>query len=213
MKLTDYICKYVGILGIPVYIIFTFIAHLHNRMINPMHYWLSDYGNPFVNPGGFMFYNTGCVITALLLAVFYMGMYRWYRRERTSRKLNISYTIAQTAGLFGSVFLIMTTVYPLGANTRMHAIFATANMIAMDFFISFTATGFLMDPKIHKGIGIFGFLIAVFNIVTMNMFTDFYISEWIFFLLFMVYMVLVTLQYDKLCLNRLNRETGTSINN
>jgi len=204
MKLIYHVHKYAGILGIPTYIFFTFMAHLHNKEINPMNYWLSDYGNPFVNPDGSVFYNTGCVITALLLAVFYIGMYCWYGRDRASRKLNISYAIAQSAGLFGSFFLIMTTVYPLGVDNRMHAVFSTANMIAMDFFISFTATGFILNPKISKGIGVFGFFTAVFNIITMNIFADFYISEWIFFLLFMVYMVLVTFQYDKLCANRLN---------
>lgn len=80
----------------------------------------------------------------------------------------------------------------------MHSLFSTANMIAMDFFLSFTATGFLMNPKIHKRVGIFGFFASVFNIVTMNAFADFYISEWIYFLLFMAYLVLVTMQYEKL---------------
>lgn len=50
-------------------------------------------------------------------------------------------------------------------------------MIAIDFFLSFTAAGFLMNPKIHKGVDIFALLASVFNIVTMNAFTDFYISK------------------------------------
>ena len=80
----------------------------------------------------------------------------------------------------------------------MHGLFSTANMIGMDFFLSFTAAAFLMNPRIHKGVGIFGFLVSVFNIVTMNAFTDCYVSEWIYFLLFMAYLVLVTMQYEKL---------------
>jgi hypothetical protein len=202
LKLVNCIFKYAGVAAIPVYIAFTYLSHTHNRKINPLEFWLSDYGNPLFNPSGAVIYNTGCVITAILLAIFYIGMYRWYRRGRTARRFNISYTVAQAGGLIGSVFLILTTVYTLGTDTKMHSLFSAANMIAMDFFLSFTATGFLMNPKIHKSIGIFGFFASVFNIVTMNAFADFYISEWIYFLLFMAYMVLVTMQYEKLIIRK-----------
>jgi hypothetical protein len=161
-----------------------------------MENWLSDYGNPLLNPGGAVFYNAGCVMTALLLAVFYIGMIRWYKRGCDARKTNISFAGAQFSGLMGSVFLIMTAVFTLGTNTQLHSAFSTANMIAMDCFLSFTAIGFLMDPKMSKGLGTFGFLTSVFNIVTMNAFDNFYISEWIYFLLFMAYLVLVTIHYD-----------------
>lgn len=202
MKLVNRILKYAGVVAVPVYIAFTYASHTYNRQINPLEYWLSDYGNPIVNPSGAVIYNTGCVITALLLALFYIGMYRWYKRDRAARKFNVSYAIAQAGGLVGSVFLILTTVYTLGTDTEMHSLFSTANMVAMDFFLNFTAIGFLMNSKIHKGVGIFGLLASVFNIVTMNAFTDFYISEWVYFLLFMAYIVLVTLQYEKLIINK-----------
>lgn len=210
MKLVNCILKYAGVVSIPVYIAFTYVSHTHNRLINPLEFWLSDYGNPIVNPSGAVIYNTGCVITAMLLAIFYIGMYCWYRRDRTARRFNISYAVAQAGGLIGSVFLILTTVYTLGTDTKMHSLFSAANMIAMDFFLSFTATGFLMNPKIHKGVGIFGFLTSFFNIVTMNAFSDFYISEWIYFLLFMAYMVLVTMQYEKLIIRK--TDYSSSIN-
>lgn len=198
MKRIHSIFRYAGIMAIPVYIALTFVSHLHNQAINPLEYWLSDYGNPIANPDGAVFYNTGCVIAALLLAVFYIGMYRWYGRGRAARRFNISYAIAQAAGLFEAVLLIMTTVYPLGANTEMHRIFSTAHMIALDFFLCFTATGFFMNKNIHKGLGVLGFAAAIFNIFTTNTFPDFYLAEWIFFPLFMVYMVLVTKSYDKI---------------
>lgn len=202
MKLVNCIFKYAGVVAIPVYIAFTYVSHTHNRQINPLEFWLSDYGNPLMNPSGAVIYNTGCVITAILLALFYIGMYRWYRRDHTARKFNISYKVAQAGGLLGSLFLILTTVYTLGTDTKMHSLFSTANMIGMDFFLSFTAAAFLMNPKIHKGVGIFGFLASVFNIVTMNAFTDYYMSEWIYFLLFMAYLVLVTMQYEKLIIRK-----------
>ena len=198
MRFMNRVYKYSGVAAIPVYIAFTFASHTGNPEINPIDHWLSDYGNPLVNPSGAAAYNAGCVLTALLLAVFYVGMYRWYGRGRAARRFNISYFFAQTGGIMGSIFLILTTVYTLGTNTQMHSLFSLVNMVGMDFFLSFTATGFLLNPKIHKGVGIFGFVAAAFNIVTMNVFINFYISEWIFFALFMAYMVLITLQYDRI---------------
>jgi len=198
MKLIHYLFRYAGVMAIPVYIALTFVSHLHNQAINPMEYWLSDYGNPIANPNGAVYYNVGCVIAALLLAVFYAGMYSWYGKGRAARRFNISYAVAQAAGLFEALILIMTTVYPLGVNTEMHSIFSTAHMIAMDFFLCFTATGFFMNRKIHKGLAVLGFAAAVFNIITTNAFTDFYLAEWIFFPLFMVYIVLVTINYGKI---------------
>jgi hypothetical protein len=198
MKKSSLIFKYAGVACIPVYIALTFAAHLNNRQLSPMENWLSDYGNPLLNPGGAIFYNAGCVLTALMLAVFYIGMFRWYGRGRAARKVNISYAVAQASGLIGSVFLILTAVFTLGTNTQLHSTFSMAHMIATNFFLSFTAIGFFMIPKMSKIIGIFGFLTSVFNIVTMNAFENFYISEWIYFLLFMAYLVLVTLHYDRI---------------
>jgi len=198
MKIHNSIFKYAGVLAIPVYVAFTYASHIHNRQINPMGNWLSEYGDPLVNPDGAVLYNTGCVITALLLAVFYIGMYRWYRRGPAARKFNISIAVAQASGLIGSVFLILTTVYTLGVNTEKHSLFSMLNMIAMNLFLAFTATGILVNPKIHKGIAVFGFIADIFNIITMNAFVDFFISEWIYFLLFMMYMVLITRQYNRL---------------
>jgi putative ABC transport system permease protein len=43
-----------------------------------------------------------------------------------------------------------------------------------------------------------GFLTVAFNIITTNVFTDFYLAEWIYFLLFMVYIVMITVNYNKL---------------
>lgn len=197
-EIARFFLKYAGMMAIPVYIVFTFISYSHNTGINPLEHWLSDYGNPLVNPGGAVFYNTGCSITAILLAVFYIGMFRWYRRDRAARKFNISFIIAQISGLAGSAFLILTTVFPLGAQTELHSAFSMANMIAMSNFLAFTATGFLLSRKIHKSIGIFGFLAAGFNIVTMNAFVDLFVAEWVYFLLFMCYMVLVTINYERL---------------
>ncbi len=198
MKLASFALKYAGIAAIPVYICFTFFSHLHNPMISPLNFWLSDFGNPLVSPSGAGLYNAGCVLTAVLLAIFYGGIYRWYGRGRIAKKFVISYAIAQAGGLLGTIFLALTAAFPLGTHTQMHSLFSKAHMICIDFFLSFTATGFLLTRDIPKYIGILGYVAFIFNIVTMNAFDSLYLSEWIFFMLFMAYIVFVTGQYDLL---------------
>ena len=133
-----------------------------------------------------------------MLAVFFIGMCRWYSHGRDKKKINICYAVAQAGGLIGSAFLILTTIYTLGTNTKLYAAFNLVYTISFDLFLSFTAAGFFMNPKINKGISVFGFLACVFNIVTINAFNNFYLSEWIFFLIFMIYIVLLTLQYNRI---------------
>ena len=192
------IFKYAGIICIPIYVVFTFISHLYNTEINPLTNWLSDYGNPLKNPSGAVFYNAGCIIIAALLVVFYIGIYQWYKNRRIAKKYIISYVGAQISGIIASVFLVLASIFTLGTNTDLHSTFSMINMIGMDFFLSFIAIAFLMNPNIKKWIGIAAYLSAIFNIVTTNAFTSLYIAEWIYFLLFMIYLVIITLNYDKI---------------
>ena len=198
MKDVNTAFKYAGVICIPVYIVFTFISHLYNTKINPLTNWLSDFGNPLLNPSGAFFYNIGCMIVAALLIVFYIGMYQWYKNRKIGMKYIISYVIAQISGIVASAFLVLASIFPLGTYTDIHSTFSLVNMIGMDFFLSFTAIAFLMNPNIKKWIGITAYLSAVFNIITMNAFESLYIAEWIYFLLFMIYMVIIAFNYDKI---------------
>jgi hypothetical protein len=192
------IFKYVGVVCIPIYIIFTFISHLYNISINPLTNWLSDFGNPLINPSGALFYNAGCTIVAVLLIVFYIGMFQWYKNNKIERKYTISYICAQVSGIISSVFLVLASIYTLGTNTGLHSTFGMIHMIGIDCFMDFTAIAFFMNPEIEKWIGVFAFIAAIFNIVTTNAFSELYIAEWIYFLLFMIYMVIILLNHDKI---------------
>lgn len=186
---------------IPVYLIFTFISHLHKRDINPVANWLSDYGNPFLNPSGALLYNMGCIIVAVLLAVFYAGMFKWYMNRKIARKYVICYVCAQISGIAASVFLVLASLVPLGVNDGLHGVFSTLNMIGMDSFLSFTALAFFLNPDMKKWIGVMGYLSAVFNVITMNAFSSLYIAEWIYFLLFMAYMAIIFYNYENIVKN------------
>ena len=198
MKYENIVFKYAGVVCIPIYIVFTFISHLYNTEMNPLTNWLSDFGNPVENPSGALVYNMGCIIIAALLVVFYIGIGQWYKDRKIEKKYIICYIGAQISGVIASVFLVLASVIPLGINNELHGKFSLLNMIGIDFFLSFIAIALFMNPNIKKWIGIFAYLSAVFNIVTTNAFSLLYIAEWIYFMLFMIFMAILTLNYDKI---------------
>ena len=198
MKKSYVIFKFAGAAAIPVYILFTVISHLFNTAITPASNWLSDYGNPTLNPEGALFYNMGCIITAVLLAIFYTGMSYWYAGRIVSRKYKVCYICAQVCGLISSVFLVLASIFTLGTNDSLHGTFSMLHMISLNFFMNFTALAILLHPNIKSIFGIIGFIAVIFNILTTNMFSGFYIAEWIYFLLFIAYIVIITVKYEVL---------------
>ena len=204
MKSVNVIFKYAGVICIPIYIIFTYISNLFSTNITPLTNWLSDFGNPQINPLGAIFYNIGCIIVAALLIIFYIGLFQWYKNEKIRKKYIISYVGAQISGIISSIFLVLASIFPLGTYTPLHSRFGMLHMIGLDSFIIFIAIAFMINPDLKKSIGIFGFFLAIFNIITTNAFSSLYIAEWVYFLLFMVYIVTITLNYNKIVNMRSN---------
>src|SRR5512143_1008113 len=63
------VCYCSAILGAVTYVTFTFLAcELHPLPVSPFENWLSDLGDPIVNPAGAIFYNIGVMLSALFLA-------------------------------------------------------------------------------------------------------------------------------------------------
>lgn len=191
--------KYSAVAAAVVYITLTFVSHLYNTALNPINNWPSDYGSPKLNPSGYIFYNLGCILAALLLAVFYIGITKWYKGGRAAKKYAISYICAQISGLAASCSLIITALFPIGTSA-LHTIFSIANQIGINCFLYFMAAAVFLNPDMNKVIGILGILTAAFNIITMNAFTDLYAAEWIYFALFIICMVLITFSYDRFAL-------------
>jgi hypothetical protein len=197
MKPYNPVLKFAGAAAILAYIGFTFVSHLFSPAMNPLGNWLSDYGNPVLNPSGALLYNLGCILTTVLLALFYIGLGQWYRGGHAPKKYSVCYIFAQITGLAACVFLVLASLVPLGTNESLHGTFSMLNMIGMDSFLSFTAVAVFMNPEVNSLIGVLGFFTSFFNIVTTNAFTDLYIAEWIYFLLFMAFVALITANYGK----------------
>ena len=204
------ILRYAGIVAAAVYIGFTFISHLFNPAISPMTDWLSNYGSPVLNPSGALIYNLGCILTAAILIVYYLGISQWYRGGRTARKYAICYIGAQVSGLAASVCLVLASLFPIGTSS-LHGTFSMMNMIGMNSFMSFISIAVFMHPRVNKAIGALGILAAAFNIITTNAFANLYLAEWIYFLLFMTFIVLITMNDARLGWLEIETERETTV--
>jgi hypothetical protein len=171
-----------------IYILTTLAAYLTYPLpFSPINNWLSDLGNPLNNPRGAVVYNIGCIIVSLILIPYF-----WQLRVLLTgkRKTDIPLMIAIISGILSSVFLIVTASFPLGTHTDIHSSFSGVHFISVDFFLSFTAVAFWLDPRKPRWLAILGYVISIINLITMCIFRIFF-GEWITVISFIVYIILV----------------------
>lgn len=195
MRRIKTLLKFSGAAAALVYIVMTLISHLnYPEATGPFTNWLSEYGNPASNPAGAVFYNIGCIIVAALLAAFYIGMTRWHNGAPV--KLVVCYICAEISGLFAAVCLVLASLTPIGTSPA-HETFSMLNMIGMDSFLMFTAIAAFINPYVSSGLGVLGVIAAAFNIFAANVLGKTYVAEWIFFAAFIVFVILLTVNYER----------------
>jgi hypothetical membrane protein len=95
-------------------IIIFFCAALTLSIVNyppgfsPLKNWMSDLGNPVLNPAGSAYFNGACMITGLLLVVFYIGL---NRRQGIGGRMTKIQTTAQAFGVFSGISLAGVGVF------------------------------------------------------------------------------------------------------
>jgi hypothetical membrane protein len=179
-----------GVSAIVVYLIFTTVAFFkYPAGYSPLTNWLSDLGNPLVNQSGALFYNLGCVLTSLVLIVFYIGMREW---NNGNKRLKVLLTIAQTVGLLSSIFLIVAALFPLGTHTPIHEVSGKMHVVFLGFFLTLSATVLLKHPVLRKWPAYFGFLTAAVNFVY-GVFLHFvFVAEWVAIGMFIIYVLMIS---------------------
>ena len=79
-----------GIAVIVIFWTFTLTAmSRYPKLYNPMINWMSNLGNSKLNPEGAFIYNLGCIITGIVMFLFFIGMYEWYIGGKRNRNLTI----------------------------------------------------------------------------------------------------------------------------
>ncbi|WP_424357989.1 hypothetical protein [Methanocella sp. MCL-LM] len=100
---------------------------------SPFDVWIGDFGDDTTNPAGYEFYNIGSMITAILLTVFYLGLYEW---QTASRIRNVLLGSGVIAGSISGVLLFLTGyvsthVQPL--HLQLSVLFFASTLIAIMF--------------------------------------------------------------------------------
>jgi hypothetical protein len=161
---------------------------------DPCHNWLSDLGDPLKNPIGRYFYNAGCLIISVLSIAFYAGMYQWHTK---SRNMKTKILIMQGSGIFSSLALLITALFPLGVHTVIHSFWSFLLYIGLGVNELFLAGITFSVPRAKKWTAYYGIAAMGINYITLGWtFAKFYIGEWITVALFYLYIIIITCQYD-----------------
>jgi hypothetical membrane protein len=134
-------------LGIVIFCAFTaFSWAQYPDGFSPLDNWISDLGNTNLNPEGAMIFNTGCMIAAVPLVAFYLGLYRWYGLE-TWRNLMV--VGAQVAGIGSAIALIMVGYYP-EIFAAQHYLWATIFFVGTFLALLLANAALLMHLRYSK---------------------------------------------------------------
>jgi hypothetical protein len=193
-----------GIAAAVVYLTFALVAFLkYPGPYSPLNNWLSDLGNPLDNPSGAIFYRLGCMFSGVALVLFYVKLGIW---NTGSRRTRVLLTVAQCAGVFSGVCLIITGVFPLGASTEIHSLWSMIFYISLGFFLTFSATALMKNPAFRRGFGYYAFATAVVNFAFGAILHEVFWAEWISVAMFMAYVLMIA--YNSMALARASRGTA-----
>jgi len=187
-----------GIAAVVAYLVFALVAFLkYPGAYGPFTNWLSDLGNPLDNPSGAIFYRLGCILSGAALILFYLKLGIW---NPGSKRTRVLLTIAQCAGVFSAVCLIITGIFPLGTSAEIHSLWSTMLYISLGFFLTFSATALMRNPAFKKGFGYYAFLTAAVNFVFGAILHEMFWAEWISVGMFIAYVLMVA--YNSMVLVR-----------
>jgi hypothetical membrane protein len=183
-----------GILAPVVYLVFTILAYFSFPMpFSPQSNWLSDLGNPELNPNGAVFYNTGIIVTALLLIIFFLGLSVWKIEDHRIQRVMLKLT--QVFGVLGSLFMALSAIFPIN-NYEMHAFWSTCLYIMLSTAFIFSAA----TLRYHNWVPRWLILIAIFSavlVISTAFLQSVYLLEWITVSIFLLYVILLGVETRK----------------
>jgi hypothetical membrane protein len=160
---------------------------LYPDRFTPLRNWLSDLGNYRRNPDGAVFYNIGCVLTALALLVFVVGLSSWRSGALRERALIVG---SQLTGFASVVSLAGIGVY---SEDRIHQHMVYSNWFFASFplFIVLLSSGIIRHPRTHKSVAALGFAVVLLGLAFHMVFPRSRPLEWVTELGFLMYVGLL----------------------
>jgi hypothetical membrane protein len=177
-----------GIGAIVVYLVGAALSWwLYPDRFTPLRNWLSDLGNYRRNPDGAVFYNIGCVLTAVTLLVFVLGLSSWRSGALRERALIAS---SQLTGFASVVSLAGLGIY---SEDRIHQHMVYSNWFFASFplFIVLLSSGIIRHPRIQKSVAGLGFAVVLLGLAFHVIFPRSRPLEWVTELGFLFYVGLL----------------------
>nr|MDO8114407.1 hypothetical protein [Candidatus Sigynarchaeota archaeon] len=165
MKISSIKTRFSSITGftlIGVYITFVMLSlGLYPTAYSPMENWLSDLGNWRFNPKGALFYNLGCILTAIFEVLYMAGLSAWDLAKKWQK---ILLRIGQTSGFISAFCLFMGGIYSEDFWIT-HMILSEIHVIALGFFATFVSAALIIDPRFWRPVGVVGFVFATLDMI------------------------------------------------
>jgi hypothetical protein len=114
-----------------------------------------------LNPGGAIFYNLGLVLTAVLLAVFFVGLASLKIANR--RAQNLMLLMTQAFGLLGALAMLMSALYPI-SQPQLHSFWSAGLYILLGTAFAFSVAALRYHPRCPRwllGLGVLTALMAI----------------------------------------------------
>jgi len=187
----QYLSVTTGLFSVLCYLAFTVFAYSRYPLTySPTRNWLSDLGNPNINPQGAVFYNIGIISTALVLIVFFLGLSVW--KIEGNRVQVIMLRLTQAFGILGAFCMILSAIFPINL-IQVHSFWSSSLYIMLSIAFIFSVAMLRYHQKVPSWLLILGVSIALMVILT-SFFPNVYLLEWITVFLLLSYVALLGIE-------------------
>ncbi len=182
------ICHFSAILVSVSYLSFAVLARvLYPSRFSPSSNWLSDLGNRSVNVPGARFYNTGIIVTALFLIVWFLGLSQWRVQGSAPQKWLLR--VAMVAGTLGCLSLALSALYPIDMFAE-HAFWSHAHFMMLAMGFGFSVASLRYHPRFPRKFLYLGTAAAMSPLFVLVLDRIFFL-EWLAVGLFLAYVLSV----------------------
>ena len=194
--------------AIVCYLACTLLAFAHYPLpYSPLNNWLSDLGNPDLNPAGALFYNMGIVVTAAILLLFFLGLSRWKMENNQTQRLML--LITQGTGMLGAFAMLMSGLYPINS-PALHSFFSICLYILLGTAFAFAVAALRYHAACPRWLLIVFACTALEDILS-GVFHTVTVFEWVTIALLLCSTGLLGVETKRLAATRTHRSPTAAI--
>jgi hypothetical membrane protein len=195
MKHARLFASITGFLVTGFYLVFTILAFLrYPTNYSPAANWLSDLGSRVLNPTGAVFYNTGILLTGLLVFLFFVGLSGV--RIAGNRTQQTMLYLTQGFGVLGAVSIVMSGLYPIDLG-RAHGFWSIALYVMLGTAFAFSVAALRYHQSWPRWLLALGVVVAMVDILS-GVYGSSCLFEWVTVALLLLYVSSVALAVSAL---------------